>query len=60
MKELINNKYDMTLHIDNNTILETHGKDKDFAEYEINVPEEEWSKRAIAIIEEIEKRAARK
>lgn len=60
MKELINNKYEMTLHIDNDTILETHGKDKDFAEYEINVPEEEWSKRAIAIVEEIEKRAARK
>ena len=59
MKELINNKYLMTLHIDNDSILETHSRTKDFEEYEIDVPEEEWSKKAIAIIEEIEKNAAK-
>ena len=26
MRELINNKYQMTLHIDNDSILETHGQ----------------------------------
>ena len=60
MNELINNKYQTTLHIDNETILETHGKNGDFGEYEINAPEEEWAKKAIAIIEEIEKRAGKK
>ena len=60
MNELINNKYQTTLHIDNNTILETHGKNGDFEEYEINVPEGEWAKKSIAIVEEIEKRAGKK
>ena len=60
LRELINNKYDTTLHIDNNAIVETHGRTGEFEEYQINVPEEEWSKKAIAIIEEIEKRAGSK
>ena len=59
IRELINNKYDTTLHIDNNTILETHGKTGEFEEYEINVPEEDWAKKAIAIIEEIENRGSK-
>lgn len=59
MKELINNKYKMTLHIDNETILETHSKSKEFKEYEILSSEEEWSKRVIEKIEEIEKSAVR-
>lgn len=57
MKELINNKYDMTLHIDNDSILETRRTDKEFKEYDISVPEEDWAKRAIEIVEEIENRA---
>ncbi len=60
MKELINNKYQMTLHIDNDAILETHNKTKKFAEYEINATGEEWSQKAIAIVEEIEKNAVKK
>lgn len=60
MRELINNKYSMTLHIDNETILQTHNKTKDFEEFEIQASEEEWSKKAIEIIEEIEKRAGKK
>ena len=59
IRELINNKYDTTLHIDNNTILETHGKTGEFEEYEINVPEEDWAKKAIEIIEEIENRGSK-
>ena len=60
MKELIANKYSMTLHIDNESILETHNTEKEFEEHEINASEEEWSKQTIAIIEEIEKRANKK
>lgn len=60
VRELINNKYDMTLHIDNNAIVETHGKTGEFEEHVINASEEEWSKKAIAIIEEIEKRGGSK
>lgn len=60
MKELIANKYSMTLHIDNDSILETHNSEKDFEEHEIKASEEEWSKQTIAIIEEIEKRADKK
>ena len=57
MKELIANKYNMTLHIDNHSVIETNGKTKEFEEYEIESTEEEWAKKTIAIIEEIEKRA---
>ena len=60
MKELIANKYSMTLHIDNDLLLETHNTEKGFEEHEINASEEEWSKKTIAIIEEIEKRANKK
>jgi hypothetical protein len=60
MKELINNKYQMTLHIDNDSILETHNNTKEFEDYTIEASEEEWSKKAIAIVEEIERRAGKK
>lgn len=57
MERLISNKYSMTLHIDNDMVIETHRKTKEFNEYEINSSEEDWSKKTIAIIEEIEKNA---
>lgn len=57
MEKLISNKYSMTLHIDNDMVIETHGKTKEFNEYEINSSGEDWSKNTIAIIEEIEKNA---
>ena len=60
MRELINNKYQMTLHIDNETILETHNNTKEFEEHAITSSEEDWSKTAIAIVEEIEKRAGKR
>ena len=60
MNELIGSKYEMRLHIDNESIIETHSKTKEYNEYTIEGPEEEWAKNAIAIIEEIEKRAGKK
>ena len=57
MEKLISNKYSMTLHIDNDMVIETHRKTKEFNEYEIKSSEEDWSKNTIAIIEEIEKNA---
>ena len=57
MEKLISNKYSMTLHIDNDMVIETHRKTKEFNEYKINSSEEDWSKNTIAIIEEIEKNA---
>lgn len=57
MEKLISNKYSMTLHIDNDMVIETHGKTKEFNEYKINSSGEDWSKNTIAIIEEIEKNA---
>ncbi len=59
MKQLIANKYDVTVHIDNDLILVTRGKDADFEEHEITASEEEWGKKAIAIMEDIDKRAGK-
>ena len=60
MKELIANKYKLTLHIDNNSVLETNRDTESFEEHAIYSSEEDWSKNTIAIIEEIEKRAGKK
>ena len=57
MEKLIFNKYSTTLHIDNDLVIETHCNTKEFEEYEINSSEEDWSRKVIAIVEEIEKRA---
>lgn len=60
MKELIANKYKLTLHIDNNSVLETNRDTDSFEEHAIVSSGEDWSKNTIAIIEEIEKRAGKK
>lgn len=60
MKELIANKYRLTLHIDNNSVLETNRDTDSFEEHAIDSSGEDWSKNTIAIIEEIEKRAGKK
>lgn len=60
MQELIANKYSMTLHIDNDSLIKTLSKTKEFEEYAIESSEEDWSKKTIAIIEEIEKRDGKK
>ena len=57
MEKLITNKYSTTLHIDNDMVIEILSKTKEFNEHEINSYGEDWSKKTIAIIEEIEKRA---
>jgi hypothetical protein len=54
MDQLIANKYQETLHIDNNMILLTHKETGDFDEYELNANAEDWSRNAITIIGEIE------
>jgi hypothetical protein len=48
------------LHIDNETILETHNNTKDFEEHAIASGEEDWAKKTIAIVDEIEKRAGKR
>jgi hypothetical protein len=60
MRELFNNKYQLTLHIDNDSILETRSDTKKFEEHAITSSEEDWSKTAIAIVEEIENRAGKR
>lgn len=54
MDQLIANKYQETLHIDNNMILLTHKETGEFDEYELNANAEDWSRNAITIIGEIE------
>ena len=54
MEQLIANKYQETLHIDNDLILLTHKETDDFQEYELNANAEDWSRNAITIIGEIE------
>lgn len=60
MEKLIANKYKKTLHIDNDLILVTRGRTGDFEELEIGSPEEDWAKKAISVIEEIEKNEAKR
>lgn len=55
MEKMISNKYSETVHIDNNSILVTRGRTGEFEEYELNCPEEEWSKNVISVLGEIEK-----
>lgn len=58
MEKLISNKYSTTIHIDNDTVVATHGKKEDFEDYDINVPLSEWSKKVISIMEVMEKKKA--
>ena len=60
MEKLIANKYKKTLHIDNDLILVTRGEAGDFDEMEINSSEEDWAKKTISIIEEMEKNEAKR
>ena len=53
MEQLIANKYQEPLHIDNDLILLTHKETGDFQEYELNANAEDWSRKAITIIGEI-------
>lgn len=51
MKELIANKYKMTVHIDNDTLLITHGKGEEFKDFELNPDDEDWSKEIMSILD---------
>lgn len=54
MEKLITNKYEKTYHIDNNSILVTNARTKEFEEYELGGSEEDWAKSAITVLGEIE------
>ena len=60
MEKLIANKYSKTLHIDNDLILVTRGKTGDFEERAIDSPEEDWAKKVITVIEEMEKHESKR
>ena len=51
---LIKNKYEKTIHIDNNMVLYTRNGSVEFEEFEIDVPGSLWSKKVIEIIEKLE------
>ena len=52
---MITEKYDKTLHIDNDMILLTRKNGGGFEEYELNAEPGEWSRRVVESIGEIEK-----
>ena len=60
MEKLIANKYKKTLHIDNDLILVTRGRTGEFEEFQIDSSEEEWAKKAISVIEEMEKNESKR
>ncbi|MBR3036049.1 MAG: ParB N-terminal domain-containing protein [Lachnospiraceae bacterium] len=55
LEKLITNKYDTTLHIDNDMVLLTRKNGGSFEEYELNAAPEEWSKCVIKVLGEIKK-----
>jgi hypothetical protein len=56
MEKLIANKYARTIHIDNDMMVVTHGSTGEFQDYEIDAPAEEWSKKVLNILQQIEKK----
>ena len=55
LMKMITNKYDTTLHIDNDMVLLTRKNGGGFEEYELNAAPEEWSKSVIKVLGEIKK-----
>ena len=55
MEKLIANKYAVTLHVDNDMILRTEKSTGEFQEFPLD-PGENWSKEAVAVIGELEKK----
>ena len=47
MKKLLETKYRVTLHIDNDAILRTHSGSKELEEYPLNAASEAWSREAM-------------
>ena len=55
VEKLIANKYAVTLHVDNDMILRTEKNTGEFQEFSLD-PGENWSKEAVAVIGELEKK----
>ncbi len=55
VEKLIANKYSVTLHVDNDMILRTEKNTGEFQEFSLD-PGENWSKEAVAVIGELEKK----
>ena len=55
IEKMMSAKYGVTLHIDNDMLLRTEKQTGDFKEYALDVPPEEWAKKAITIIEKMER-----
>lgn len=60
IEKLMSSKYGITLHIDDDMLLRTKKQTAEFEEYKLDVPPEEWAKKAITIIEEIERNEKKK
>ena len=60
IEKLMSSKYGITLHIDDDMLLRTKKQTAEFEEYKLDVPPEEWAKKAINIIEEIERNEKKK
>ena len=55
-EKLIASKYKQTLHIDNDMVLATGDiEGAKYKKYELNVPDDQWSRKAIDVIGEIAK-----
>lgn len=60
IEKLMSSKYGITLHIDDDMLLRTKKQTAEFEEYKLDVPPEKWAKKAITIIEEIERNEKKK
>ena len=60
IEKLMSSKYGITLHIDDDMLLHTKKQTAEFEEYKLDVPPEEWAKKAITIIEGIERNEKKK
>ena len=60
IEKLMSSKYGITLHIDDDMLLRTKKQTAEFEEYKLDVPPEEWAKKAITIIEGIERNEKKK
>ena len=60
IEKLMSSKYGITLHIDDDMLLRTKKQTAEFEEYKLDVSPDEWAKKAITIIEEIERNEKKK
>lgn len=60
IEKLMSSKYGITLHIDDDMLLRTKKQTAEFEEYKLDVSPDEWAKKVITIIEEIERNEKKK